>query len=74
MTTRSVPRATSTKVTSRIDAQFRDQPAMRLTDAQVRRLCHLSTDECRDALDELVDRGALVRDASGHYRSRTGRS
>jgi hypothetical protein len=59
--------------TSRIDAQFRDQPAMRLTDAQVRRLCHLSADECRDALDELVDRGALVRDASGRYRSRTAR-
>lgn len=73
MTTRSAPRMASPKVSGRIAAQFRDQPAMRLTDAQVRRLCHLSADECRDALDELVDRGALVREESGHYRSRTAR-
>ena len=72
MTAKSAPRTTPAQVAGRIDAQFKAQPAMRLTDAQVRRLCHLSADECRNALDELVDQGALVRDPSGHYRSRTG--
>jgi hypothetical protein len=72
MTIKSAPR-TGTPITGRIDEQFKEQPGMRLTDAQVRRLCHLSQDECRAALDEMVDRGRLVRDPSGRYRSRTGR-
>lgn len=73
MTTKTAPRPSSTPVIGRIDAQFKAQPAMRLTDAQVRRLCHLSADECRGALDELVDRGTLVREPSGQYRKRTAR-
>lgn len=71
MTLKSAPR-TTTQITGRINAQFREQPAMRLTDAQIRRLCHLSEDECHAALEELVDRGTLVREQSGHYRSRMG--
>jgi hypothetical protein len=69
MTLKSAPR-TATQISGRIDAQFREQPALRLTDAQVQRLCHLSRDECHAALEEMVDRGALVREPSGHYRRR----
>ena len=71
MILKSAPR-TATEVTGRIDAQFREQPGLRLTDAQVRRLCHLSQAECHAALEEMVDRGALVREPSGHYRSGAG--
>jgi hypothetical protein len=71
MTLKTAPR-TTTQITGRIDAKFREQPGMRLTDAQVRRLCHLSEDQCHAALEEMVDRGTLVREQSGQYRSRTG--
>ena len=53
-----------------IDAEFREMPGMRLTEAQVRRLWHLSDDECGAVLDHLVKRGQLLRDPSGRYRGR----
>lgn len=53
-----------------IDAEFREMPGMRLTEAQVRRLWHLSHDECGAVLEYLVHRGQLLRDASGRYTGR----
>jgi hypothetical protein len=51
-----------------IDAEFREMPGMRLTEAQVRRLWHLSHDECGAVLEHLVNCGQLLRDPSGRYR------
>jgi hypothetical protein len=50
-----------------VDAEFREMPGMRLTEAQVRRLWNLSPAECRTVLKDLVDTGRLFRDASGRY-------
>ena len=50
-----------------VDAEFREMPGMRLTEAQVRRLWNLSPAECGTVLKELVDAGRLFRDASGRY-------
>jgi hypothetical protein len=50
-----------------VDAEFREMPGMRLTEAQVRRLWHLSPGECRTVLKDLADTGRLFRDASGRY-------
>ena len=58
------------QITGRIQSQFRDLPGMRLTEAQIQRLCHLSKDECHTALDELINRGELSRDPNGRYRAR----
>ena len=52
----------------RILAEFDDQPALRLTLSQARRLWDLPESECRDALAYLVRSGSLRRDANGQYR------
>ena len=53
-----------------IHAEFREMPGMRLTEAQVRRLWHLSEHECGAVLEHLVNCGQLLRDASGRYSRR----
>jgi hypothetical protein len=53
-----------------IDAEFREMPGMRLTEAQVRRLWHLTQDECGAVLEHLVNCGQLLRDSSGRYSGR----
>ena len=58
------------RIASLIQAEFKEMPGMRLTEAQVRRLWHLSGEECDAALECLVDRGDLVRDQCGCYRGR----
>lgn len=55
---------TATKVT----AEFREMPGMRLTEPQVKRLWSLSPAECDAVLGYLVDRGELARDPAGRYR------
>lgn len=50
-----------------IHAEFREMPGMRLTEAQVRRLWHLTDDECGAVLQRLLNQGRLLRDASGRY-------
>ena len=51
----------------RILSEFEEQPGLRLTFLQARRLWDLSESECRDALAYLVRSGLLRRDASGQY-------
>lgn len=55
------------RIKALVDAEFREMPGMRLTEAQVRRLWSLSPAECRTVLTDLVDTGRLFRDASGRY-------
>jgi hypothetical protein len=50
-----------------IDAEFRKVPGLRLTAAQVRRLCNLSSSDCAAALHLLLGRGRLVQDPAGQY-------
>lgn len=53
-----------------IEAEFREMPGMRLSDAQIRRLWNLP-DEVREiVLDEMCRTGALLRDESGRYFGR----
>jgi hypothetical protein len=59
------------QITERIEAQFKDLPGMRLTEAQVRRLCNVSDEACEAALETMVERGKLARDPGGRYRCRT---
>jgi DNA-binding IclR family transcriptional regulator len=51
----------------RILSEFNDQPGLRLTFAQARRLWGLPESECRNALAYLVRSGLLRRDANGQY-------
>jgi hypothetical protein len=53
-----------------IDAEFDEMPGMRLTDAQVRRLWHLSHAECSEALNHLCEAERLARDDAGRYLRR----
>jgi hypothetical protein len=50
-----------------IHAEFDEMPGMRLTDAQVRRLWHLTERECELVLDHLCRAGELTRDHAGRY-------
>src|SRR5713226_6721530 len=50
-----------------VAAEFRDMPGLRLTEAQMKRLWHLSTDECLAVLEQLVESRFLIRDDSGLY-------
>lgn len=42
-------------------------PGMRLTEAQVRRLFNLSSDECKAVLERLVESRLLTCDDAGRY-------
>ena len=48
-------------------SEFDDQPGVRLTFAQVRRLWDLSEAQCRDVLAYLVGQGLLRRCADRQY-------
>ena len=50
-----------------IEAEFREMPGMRLTDAQVRRLWNLSSEVCQMVLDQMCRAGQLMRDETGRY-------
>lgn len=50
-----------------IDAEFEEMPGMRLTDAQIRRLWNLSTQDAELVLAHLCGLGRLVRDQTGRY-------
>ena len=51
----------------RILSEFDEQPGLRLTLAQVRRLWDASEVECLEALTYLVRSGLLGRDPAGQY-------
>lgn len=51
----------------RILCEFDDQPGLRLTFSQIRRLWNVPEAECRDALAYLLRSELLRRDASGQY-------
>ena len=51
----------------RILSEFDEQPGLRLTLAQVRRLWDAPEVECLDALTYLVRSGLLGRDLAGQY-------
>jgi hypothetical protein len=53
-----------------IDAEFREMPGMRLTQAQIRRLWNLSQPECDEALERLRRGGEIVVDEAGRYARR----
>ena len=53
-----------------IAAEFDEQPGLRLTFPQVRRMWGLTDDECRRVLDYLVTAGQLVRQNDRYGRSR----
>jgi hypothetical protein len=57
-----------------VEAEFAQLPSMRLTQAQVRRLCHLSGSDCDGALHLLLDGGRLLRDPAGQYARRESAS
>lgn len=50
-----------------IASEFDEQPGLRLTFHQVRRLWGLSATECQNILDYLVTSGTLVFDADDRY-------
>ena len=50
-----------------IEAEFRDMPGMRLTDAQIRRMWNLSGEVCEKVLDQMCRAGQLMRDETGRY-------
>jgi DNA-binding IclR family transcriptional regulator len=51
----------------RILSEFDDQPGLRLTFSQIRRLWDVPEIECHEALAYLVRRGLVRRDAKGQY-------
>lgn len=50
-----------------IEAEFREMPGMRLTDAQIRRMWNLSGEVCERVLDQMCSAGQLMRDGTGQY-------
>ena len=56
-----------TELARLIEAEFREMPGMRLTDAQVRRLWNLPGDLCDVVLDRMCRAGQLIQDETGRY-------
>jgi hypothetical protein len=50
-----------------IAAEFDEQPGLRLTFPQVRRLWDLSDDQCQHVLEYLISEGVLIRDGGGRF-------
>jgi hypothetical protein len=46
---------------ARVEAEYRDMPGMRLTEAQLRRLCGLDASTCRRVVEVLETAGVLGR-------------
>jgi hypothetical protein len=60
-------------VINRLRAEFLEMPCLRLTSAQVQRLCGVEHTICRMVLDVLVKEGFLYVTSEGHYaRPATG--
>ncbi|MEW6322903.1 MAG: hypothetical protein AB1635_17680 [Acidobacteriota bacterium] len=57
---------------TRVRAEFREMPGMRLTIRQAQRLWHLPEAECRRILEALVAERALVRRPDGAYTAVDG--
>lgn len=55
------------QIVNLIEAEFREMPGTRLTEAQVRRLWNISPQDCGTVLDHLCESGSLVRDLEGRY-------
>ena len=51
----------------RIYSEYVEMPGLRLTAAQVERLCGLDHERCLDALQMLVEAGFLRQTPAGHY-------
>jgi hypothetical protein len=47
--------------------EYEDLPGLKLTFWQIQRLLYLSEEECRSALQRLLDRHFLVRASDGAY-------
>lgn len=58
---------------SRISAEFREMPGLRLTLAQASRLFSMDPGPCQRVLDGLVARGELARDGRIFARADAGR-
>ena len=56
----------------RLRAEFLDMPGLRLTPAQVQRLCGVDRIVCRDVLDALVNVNFLRVDEDGRYARGSG--
>jgi hypothetical protein len=56
-----------TEIARLIEAEFREMPGMRLTDAQVRRLWNLPGDVCDAVLAHMCRAGQLIQDETGRY-------
>lgn len=61
------PDSGSTQIVRVIEAEFREMPGMRLTDAQIRRLWNLPADVCDSLLKQMCRVGTLRQDAKGRY-------
>jgi hypothetical protein len=51
----------------RIEREFADMPGLKLTGAQVHRLCGIAPEMCQTALDHLTDAGTLHRSSDGAF-------
>ena len=51
-----------------IELEFAELPALKITLRQAARLWALGPEDCRQALDALVDRGVLARTHDGAYQ------
>jgi hypothetical protein len=58
----------------RVRSEFAEMPGMRLTVAQVQRLCGVDRIVCAAILDSLVESGCLCRQADGTYAQVTNES
>jgi hypothetical protein len=57
---------------TRIRAEYHEMPGLRLTPAQVQRLCGVEQALCRILLDTLVDEKFLCVKSDGHFARLTG--
>jgi hypothetical protein len=59
-------------VVTRLRAEFREMPGLRLTRPQVERLCGIESTICQMVLDSLVNERFLLMSADGHYTRPSG--
>ena len=61
--------APDTRIVRRIEAEYREMPGLKLTDAQAARLWDLNHDLCQAILTVLVRDGVLTQTHTGEYVS-----
>src|SRR5262245_32542195 len=54
-------------IVERVRAEFMEMPGLRLTTAQIQRLCGIEPNVCRAVLDSLVQAGFLWASPNGTY-------